>query len=78
MESLDGGSHCKYLHISSSHSWTPKVCRIMAFWAIFRGFGPLFYLVLGVKVTNYYYYYSLLLLLDSYCLHTVTIILLLL
>ena len=24
-------------------TWTPKVCRIMAFWAIFKGFGPLFY-----------------------------------
>ena len=31
-------------------SWTPKVCRIMAFWAIFRGFGPLFYLLWGFRV----------------------------
>ena len=27
----------------------PKVCRIMAFWAIFKGFGPLFYLLLGSR-----------------------------
>ena len=27
---------------------TPKVCRIMAFWAIFKGFGPLFYLLWGL------------------------------
>ena len=26
---------------------TLKECRIMAFWAIFRGFGPLFYLLCG-------------------------------
>ena len=29
-------------------TWFPKVYRIMAFWAIFRGFGPL----LGVKALN--------------------------
>ena len=29
-------------------TWTPKVCRIMAFWAIFRGFRPLFYLLWGL------------------------------
>ena len=23
-------------------TWTPKVCRIMAFWTIFRGIGRLF------------------------------------
>ena len=23
-------------------TWTPKVCRIMVLWAIFRGVGPLF------------------------------------
>ena len=28
---------------------TPKVCRIMAFWAIFRSFGLLFYLLLGFR-----------------------------
>ena len=28
-------------------TWTPKVCRIMAFWAIFRGIGPLSYILLG-------------------------------
>ena len=30
-------------------TWTPKVCRILAFWAIFRGFGPLFYLPWGFR-----------------------------
>ena len=25
-----------------SITWTPQVCRIMAFWPIFRGFRPLF------------------------------------
>ena len=24
-------------------TWPPKVCKIMAFWATFRGVGPLFY-----------------------------------
>ena len=28
---------------------TPKVCRIMALWARFMGFGPLFYLLWGLK-----------------------------
>ena len=26
---------------------TPKVCKIMAFWAIFNSFGPLFYILWG-------------------------------
>ena len=30
-------------------TWTPKVRRIMAFWAIFRGFGPFFYLLWGFR-----------------------------
>ena len=30
-------------------SSTPKGCKIMAFWAIFRGFGPLFYLLWGFR-----------------------------
>ena len=28
---------------------TPKVCRMMAFWAVFTGFGPLFYIRLGSR-----------------------------
>ena len=28
----------------------PKVCRIMAFWAIFKRFGPLFYLLWGFRL----------------------------
>ena len=34
-------------------TWTPKVCRIMAFWAIFKRFGPLFYLLLGFRYRVY-------------------------
>ena len=30
-------------------TWTPKVCRIMAFLAKVRGFGPLFYLPWGFR-----------------------------
>ena len=30
-------------------TWTPKVCKIMAFWAIFNGFGPLFYILWGSR-----------------------------
>ena len=49
---------------------TPKVCTIMAFWAIFRGFGQLFYLLWGFRyyhdlysfhftvITVFHYYYS--------------------
>ena len=33
-----------------SGSWTPKVCKIMALMAIFRGFGLLFYLLLGSRL----------------------------
>ena len=33
----------------SNNTWIPKVCRIMAFWATFRGFGPLFYLLWGFR-----------------------------
>ena len=28
-------------------TWTPKVCRIMAFMAVIRGLGLLFYILLG-------------------------------
>ena len=31
------------------NTWTLKVCRIMAFWAIFKGFGPLLYLLWGFR-----------------------------
>ena len=34
----------------SFSTWTPEVCKIIAFWAIFRGFEPLFYLLWGVQV----------------------------
>ena len=30
-------------------TYTPKVCRVMALWAIFRGLGLLFYLLLGSR-----------------------------
>ena len=29
-------------------TWTPKVCEIMAFWAIIEGLGLSFYIFLGV------------------------------
>ena len=32
-----------------SFTWTPRVCRIMAFWAVFGGFGLLFYIHLGSR-----------------------------
>ena len=40
---------CLYRRLQGEETltWTPKVCRIMAFWAIFRGFRPLFYLLWG-------------------------------
>ena len=31
-----------------SFTWTSKACGLMAFWDIFRGFGPLFYLFWGI------------------------------
>ena len=30
-------------------TWTPKVCKIMAFMAIIRGLGLLFYILLGFR-----------------------------
>ena len=30
-------------------TWTPKVCKIMAIWAVFSGFGPLFYILWGSR-----------------------------
>ena len=30
-------------------TWTPKVCKIMAFWAIIKGLGLLFYILLGSR-----------------------------
>ena len=35
--------------VDTGFTWTPKVCRRMAFWAIFKGFGPLFYLLWGFR-----------------------------
>ena len=32
-----------------SPTWTPKVCRIMACLAMFRGFGLLFYLLVASR-----------------------------
>ena len=39
----------KYMISDTLHdiSWTPKVCTIMALWAVFSGFGPLFYMLWG-------------------------------
>ena len=30
-------------------TWTPKVCKIIAFWAILMGLGPLFQLLFGSR-----------------------------
>ena len=35
-----------------SNTWTPKVCKIMAFWAMFRSFGPLFHILLGSRYSS--------------------------
>ena len=34
-------------------TWAPKVCKIMAFWAIIMGLGPSFYILLGVRVITF-------------------------
>ena len=39
--------------MDANRTWTPKVCRIMAFWATFRGLGPLFYLLWGFRKVLY-------------------------
>ena len=33
--------------------WTPKECKIMAFMAMVRGVGLLFYILLGFRMTCY-------------------------
>ena len=45
--STDMGTRISLLFKTSSRTRAPKVCRIMAFWAFVKGFGPLFYLLLG-------------------------------
>ena len=40
------GPKAKVLPRNHHDPGPPKVCRIMAFWAIFRGFRPLFYLLM--------------------------------
>ena len=30
-------------------TWTPQVCKIMAFWGVFSGFGVLFYILRGSR-----------------------------
>ena len=30
-------------------TWTPEVCRIIAFWAVVEGERPLFYILLGFR-----------------------------
>ena len=35
---------------SKGITWTPEVCKILAFWAIYSGFGPLFYVFLEIQV----------------------------
>ena len=33
----------------AAFTWTPKVCKVMAFMAIIRGLGLLFYILLGFR-----------------------------
>ena len=40
LRSAEGGKTC---------TWTPKVCKIMAFMAIFLGLGLLFYILWGFR-----------------------------
>ena len=35
-----------------SYTWTPKVCKIMAFMAIIMGLGLLFYILLGSRYSR--------------------------
>ena len=30
-------------------TWTPKLCKIMAFMAVLMGLGPLFYILFGFR-----------------------------
>ena len=30
-------------------TWTPRVCKIMAFWAVFNAYGLLFYILWGSR-----------------------------
>ena len=43
------GSKKQTLWLAVRITCTPKVCRIMAFWAAFGGVGLLFYLLLGSR-----------------------------
>ena len=36
-------------HNEDSNTWTPKVCKIMAFMAVILGLGLLFYILLGFR-----------------------------
>ena len=46
--SIRPGKDYKHRKLSPVIStWTPKVCRIMAFMAVIRGLGLLFYILFG-------------------------------
>ena len=40
---------------SGTTAWTPKVCKLMTFWAVFKGFGPLFYRLWGSRYVTMMY-----------------------
>ena len=42
-------SHVRYKPANLGGTWTPKVCKIMAFMAITMGLGLLFYILLGFR-----------------------------
>ena len=39
--------------IFGGQTWTPKVCKIMAFMAVIGGLGPLFYILLGFRYCHH-------------------------
>ena len=44
-----GQERADHLGHEVQKAWTPKVCRIIAFGAVFGGFGPPFYILLGSR-----------------------------
>ena len=38
-----------FLKVRVNGTWTPKVCKIMAFMAVIMGLGLLFYILLGFR-----------------------------
>ena len=43
------GAQDEVTKLSLPSTWTPKVCKMMAFMAIIRGLGLLFYMLVGFR-----------------------------